>query len=44
MRPGWQAKQKVDRKFWLRHVDYLDRFLKRASHAEEASRLGIADG
>ncbi len=37
------AKQKVDRQLWLRHVDYLDRFLKRTSHAEEASRLFIAD-
>ena len=24
------------------HVDYLDTFLKRASHADEAARLGIA--
>jgi hypothetical protein len=37
------AKQKVDRNLWLRHVDYLDKFLKRTSHAEEASRLNIAD-
>jgi len=37
------AKQKVDRKLWRRHVDYLDKFLKRTSHAEEAERLGIAD-
>ncbi len=37
------AKQKVDRHLWQRHVEYLDRFLKRASHAEEASRLFIAD-
>ena len=35
------AKQKVDRKLWRRHVDYLDKFLKRASHADEAERLGI---
>ncbi len=37
------AKQKIDRQLWRRHVDYLDRFLKRASHADEAARLGIAD-
>jgi hypothetical protein len=37
------AKQKVDRHLWQRHVEYLDRFLKRTSHAEEASRLFIAD-
>ena len=37
------AKQKVDRNLWLRHVDYLDKFLKRTSHAEEAARLNIAD-
>jgi len=36
-----KAKQAVDRKLWRRHVEYLDKFLKRASHAEEASRLGI---
>lgn len=37
------AKQKLDRKLWRRHVDYLDKFLKRASHAEEAERLGVPD-
>ena len=37
------AKQRVDRELWTRHVDYLDKFLKRASHAEEAARLNIAD-
>jgi phosphoenolpyruvate carboxykinase (diphosphate) len=37
------AKQKIDRQLWRRHVDYLDKFLKRASHADEAARLGIAD-
>jgi hypothetical protein len=44
---GWYAarlaaKQKIDRQLWLRHVDYLDKFLKRASHSDEAARLGIA--
>jgi len=37
-----QAKQTVDRNLWRRHVDYLDRFLKRAGYVEEAERLGIA--
>ncbi|HUA36836.1 MAG TPA: hypothetical protein VMA35_00395 [Candidatus Sulfopaludibacter sp.] len=37
------AKQKIDQRLWRRHVDYLDRFLKRTSHADEAARLGIAE-
>jgi hypothetical protein len=37
------AKQKIDRQLWRRHVEYADKFLKRASHADEAARLGIAD-
>jgi len=37
-----KAKQTVDRKLWRRHVEYLDKFSKRASHADEAARLGIA--
>ena len=32
----------VERKLWTRHVRYLDKFLKRKSHADEAERLGIA--
>ncbi len=36
-----KAKQAVDGRLWRRHVDYLDKFLKRASHADEAARLGI---
>jgi hypothetical protein len=44
---GWYAerlaaKQQIDRGLWRRHVEYLDKFLKRASHADEAVRLGIA--
>ena len=38
-----KAKQSIDSKLWRRHVEYLDRFSKRASHADEAARLGIAD-
>ncbi len=37
------AKQAVDRRLWRRHVEYLDKFLKRASYADEAARLGIAE-
>ena len=36
------AKQRIDNKLWRRHVEYLDKFLKRGSHADEAARLGIA--
>jgi hypothetical protein len=35
------AKQKADRKLWRRHVEYLEKFLKRASHSDEAARLGL---
>jgi hypothetical protein len=38
-----KAKQAVDQKLWRRHVEYLDKFSKRASHADEAQRLGIAN-
>ncbi|MBP9902356.1 MAG: hypothetical protein KBH45_12905, partial [Verrucomicrobia bacterium] len=37
-----KAKQAIDRALWRRHTEYLDKFLKRASHANEAERLGIA--
>jgi 3-mercaptopyruvate sulfurtransferase SseA len=37
------AKHKIDRSLWQRHVDYLDKFSKRASHAEEAVRLDIPE-
>jgi hypothetical protein len=36
------ARQKVDVRLWRRNIEYLDKFLKRASHADEAKRLGIA--
>ena len=38
-----KAKQEIDRKLWRRHFNYLDRFARRTSHADEAARLGIAD-
>lgn len=37
-----KERQGVERKLWTRHVRYLDKFLKRKSHADEAERLGIA--
>ncbi len=38
-----KAKQTVDQRLWLGHVRYLEKFLKRTSHAGEAERLGIND-
>ena len=35
-------RQCVERKLWARHVRYLEKFLKRKSHADEAERLGIS--
>jgi phosphoenolpyruvate carboxykinase (diphosphate) len=35
------AKQTIDQGLWRRHVNYLERFLKKATHADEAARLGI---
>ncbi|HWD19333.1 MAG TPA: hypothetical protein VHB20_08630 [Verrucomicrobiae bacterium] len=35
------AKQKIDRQLWRRHADYLERFLKRTTHADVATRLNI---
>jgi hypothetical protein len=37
------AKQKVDRKLWKRHVEYLNSFLRKPNHEDIASQLGIAD-
>jgi phosphoenolpyruvate carboxykinase (diphosphate) len=47
MASGWyaerlKARQAVERKLGHDHVHYLERFLKRTSHADEAKRLGIA--
>jgi hypothetical protein len=36
-----KAKQNVDCRLWRRHVDYLERFLKKPSYVDEAERLGI---
>lgn len=37
------AKQKIDRKLWKRHVDYLNGFLRKPSHEDIAVNLGIAE-
>ncbi len=37
-----KAKQTIDRRLWRRHANYLERFLKKASHADEAARLDIS--
>ncbi len=36
-----KARQVVERQLWRRHANYLERFLKAMSHADEAERLGI---
>ncbi|MGA2028510.1 MAG: hypothetical protein ABSG87_00340 [Verrucomicrobiota bacterium] len=37
------AKQKVDRKLWKRHVEYLNSFLRKPSHEDIAASLAIGD-
>jgi hypothetical protein len=37
------AKQKVDRRLWKRHVEYLNAFLRKPSHEDVAEQLKIAD-
>jgi hypothetical protein len=37
------AKQKVDRALWRRHVDYLNTFLRKPSHADIAENLHIGE-
>jgi len=36
------AKQGIDQHLWQRHVDYLERFVKKTGYADEAARLGIS--
>jgi hypothetical protein len=38
-----KAKQDVDRTLWRRHVEYLNAFLNKPSHADVAENLKIAD-
>ncbi|HVY69390.1 MAG TPA: hypothetical protein VHH73_05645, partial [Verrucomicrobiae bacterium] len=35
------AQQSLDRQLWRRHARYLEKFLARTSHADEAARLNI---
>lgn len=37
------ARQKVERALWKRHVEYLNAFLRKPSHADVADQLGIND-
>jgi hypothetical protein len=37
------AKQNVDRALWRRHVEYLNQFLRKTSHADVAEKLRISD-
>jgi hypothetical protein len=37
------AKQKVDRALWRRHVEYLNMFLRKTSHADVAEKMRISD-
>jgi hypothetical protein len=38
-----KAKQKIDIRLWTRNVEYLERFCRKTSHAEEAARLRITE-
>jgi hypothetical protein len=38
-----KAKQSVDRALWKRHVEYLNDFLRKPSHADVAESMNIAD-
>ena len=37
------AKQKVDRKLWKRHVEYLNSFLRKPSHEDIAASLSVGE-
>jgi len=48
MASDWYAarlagKQDADRRLWKRHVDYLNQFLRKPTHADIAENLGIPD-
>jgi phosphoenolpyruvate carboxykinase (diphosphate) len=38
-----EERQEVERKLWTRHIRYLEKFLKRKTHEDEAQRLGISE-
>ena len=45
---GWYAarlivKQKIDKKLWRRHVEYLNQFLRKPSHEDVVENLGVAE-
>jgi hypothetical protein len=37
-----KERQSVERKLWTRHAGYLQKFLKRKTHEDEAERLGVS--
>jgi hypothetical protein len=37
-----KAKQELDARLWRRHIEYLEKFLKKDNYVEEAARLGVA--
>jgi hypothetical protein len=37
------AKQKIDKKLWRRHVEYLNQFLRKPNYEDIAENLGVAD-
>jgi phosphoenolpyruvate carboxykinase (diphosphate) len=37
-----KMRQRVEQKLWNRHIRYLEKFLKRKTHVDEAERLGIS--
>lgn len=37
-----KERQNVESKLWARHIRYLEKFLKRKTHEDEAQRLGIS--
>ncbi|HEY4416866.1 MAG TPA: hypothetical protein VGO57_14340 [Verrucomicrobiae bacterium] len=38
-----KAKQNIDRQLWRRHVEYLEKFLHKPSHADIAEKLAISE-
>jgi hypothetical protein len=36
-----KERQAIERKLWNRHIRYLEKFLKKKTHVDEAERLGI---
>lgn len=38
-----RERQRIESKLWIRHIRYLEKFLKRKTHVDEAERLGIGE-